>query len=1635
VRPDRSLLRLLSITCLLFLSCSVGQAQVTQVGDDTSTPIPGVGHDYIHLLDETVNPANGSLSLRIVVPMPPGRGVTIPFAFAYDSNGVNHLVSDVSGNAFWAGNTDYLAQGGWSYSVPMFGNRIVNQSSSSGTCSYATDYMFQDPSGDRHSLYLSVGSSNYMAGLLVQCGLNVSTGGDVQYYASTPPGCNNGCGLQEGLITVSDSDGTVYSGGPGSHTCPTCGLAYSGIVSSVEDRNGNKITLTDHGNGAITITDTLGRPAISTSGLGTSGTTNSVSVAGLTNAYQIQWETASANYVVPKKGMNSLQSCSIAGVNNSQIVAQSLVLPNQQKYQFFYDSTYGLLKEIIYPGGAWVKYTWKFSDTYSELADFPVNNSFYNGPCDFEYSTPVIATRTVSFDGATPALTQTFSYSTTWPSNGGNWTAKATTVATTDNILNKTFTTVYSYSPYLLRNDPDDHGTNVADYIPIESQIQYYDWAGSTPIRTVTKSWLDVYRLKSQQTTLDNNQSSQIVYPTYSAGVGPQSAGSLATEVDEYDFGQTTPTRKTVTTFQSFSNTPGVITDRPCQIVISDGSGNPAAETDYSYDGATSLCSPISAAVATGGSGGYSGHDGVTFSTTATTPRGNATKKTQRCFVGTTTCSNPVTVFTYDETGQVLSAKDANGNTTQYSYTDSFSDSTPSMPTDAYLTKITYPPTGSVSHVESFSYAYSDGQLTVSTDQNLLQTHYFYVDPLRRLTETDYPNTGKTTLSYNDSPPSPTVTTSKLMNQTPQSIITAAVMDGLGHVVQSQLQSDPQGTVYTATAYYGTGLAKTVTNPYRSGADPTSSQGTTTIAYDALGRKITETAPDGSVTQTQNCGPNTKVTDPVGKWRRSRLDGLGRLVEVDEPNSTTATVTACPGSGEPIWVTAYSYDTLGNLTKVLQNGSHQRTFTYNSLSQLLCSSNPESSTVACPVPDPGTYTTGTARYSYDPVGNVSSKEDARAITTTYQYDALRREISRTYSNGDPSVTTHYDEPTCLFTPCANVGHRTSMTDAAGSEIWSYVDFTGRSQKRTTTSSPANITATTHYFFDFAGNLETIWYPFPIFTAMDYTNDSAGRPSTAYDSEQFTHFFGPSKTPPSGCPSTGVCYTPQGSIYSASIGADDGSGGLVLSNTYNNRLQPLELKASYAGVSAMDLTYGFVDPTTLKNNGNVTAITNNLNSGRSQKFAYDQLNRIISAGTTATTGGFCWGYQYSHDSWGNLLSQAGWTPTYSACVGTIMSPVTADGRNHISGLSYDSSGNTLSDGVNAYSWNGENELKSAAGVTYLYDGDGHRVSKSSGKLYWYGLDGKLLTETDAAGNRLNTYAYLGDQRISEFPAPLGSPALYYAADFLDTSRAIVKQGSTLCYDADFTPFGGERAYTNTCTQNFKFTGKERDTESGLDDFDARYYNSRVGKFMSPDWSAVPMGVPYADPGNPQSLNLYTYVVNNPLRYVDPTGHDCVICPPEPTPADWALIEAAGGSTLTAAPILLLGTLPVAGAVFAATHPVAAPEDGCSGPFCDMYVYSPPQENQPGSTQPPSPTPPPPPSDPQMAEHTKGKRKSTKGKHQKGTSRKQIDRGGEKGDDRPGRLPRKRPDGWKGPWPPKTPEPPPKPRDDQTERPLE
>ena len=234
-------------------------------------------------------------------------------------------------------------------------------------------------------------------------------------------------------------------------------------------------------------------------------------------------------------------------------------------------------------------------------------------------------------------------------------------------------------------------------------------------------------------------------------------------------------------------------------------------------------------------------------------------------------------------------------------------------------------------------------------------------------------------------------------------------------------------------------------------------------------------------------------------------------------------------------------------------------------------------------------------------------------------------------------------------------------------------------------------------------------------------------------------------------------------------------------------------------------------------------------------------------------------------------------------------MTATTQNRItsgSAYTYDTAGNMTAitgTGGGTFTFNAENQMTQAATASttgYVYDGDGKRVEKTSTgtpfKLYWYGMSGDPLDETDQTGVSTNgnfgEYIFFGGGRIARRDS--ANNVLYYAADHLGTSRvmALVPSGQTtvtLCYDADFYPFGGERSYTTTCSPSHKFTGKERDAESGLDHFQFRKFSSAMGRFMSPD----PAGMMAVDIGSPQTLNRYSYVLNNPLSFTDPFGLDC------------------------------------------------------------------------------------------------------------------------------------------------------------------
>jgi RHS repeat-associated protein len=316
-------------------------------------------------------------------------------------------------------------------------------------------------------------------------------------------------------------------------------------------------------------------------------------------------------------------------------------------------------------------------------------------------------------------------------------------------------------------------------------------------------------------------------------------------------------------------------------------------------------------------------------------------------------------------------------------------------------------------------------------------------------------------------------------------------------------------------------------------------------------------------------------------------------------------------------------------------------------------------------------------------------------------------------------------------------------------------------------------------------------------------------------------------------------------------------------------QPTQLVAS-GGPANVNATWTWGYGTDSTDNGNVMSATINGNgvSNASQSFGYDKINRLTGSSETGT---WAWTRNHDYDAWAN-----GWV---TANIGlpplTPFTPVASsnfDVNNRLNSTTwgYDSAGNQTSTGagsfVNAY--DGENrQITSAIGgvtTTYTYDGDGRRVQKlRSGvtTVFVYDAMGVLAAEYDSPAAQ---------------PSTCGT--CYLTADTLGSTRMITDETATPRECHDYLPFGEEinrssagGCYATTTSNTLKFTGKERDQETGNDYFGARYLSAAQMRWTIPDWSAREEAMPYADVRSPQTLNLYQYLRNNPLGGVDPDGH--------------------------------------------------------------------------------------------------------------------------------------------------------------------
>ncbi|MFX1535259.1 MAG: choice-of-anchor D domain-containing protein, partial [Promethearchaeota archaeon] len=153
-------------------------------------------------------------------------------------------------------------------------------------------------------------------------------------------------------------------------------------------------------------------------------------------------------------------------------------------------------------------------------------------------------------------------------------------------------------------------------------------------------------------------------------------------------------------------------------------------------------------------------------------------------------------------------------------------------------------------------------------------------------------------------------------------------------------------------------------------------------------------------------------------------------------------------------------------------------------------------------------------------------------------------------------------------------------------------------------------------------------------------------------------------------------------------------------------------------------------------------------------------------------------------------------------------------------------------------------------------------------YIYSFDGKLLAEYDTNGACVRDYIYIGNRLIAEY-RPQETKYYYYASDQVNSIRMITDDSGTKVYSTAYDPYGGiQKTWENTYDPKLKFSGKERDNDSGLDYFGARYYGHSSYRFISTD----PVINREEAISNPQLWNLYSYCRNNPVTFVDPTGMD-------------------------------------------------------------------------------------------------------------------------------------------------------------------
>jgi len=476
-------------------------------------------------------------------------------------------------------------------------------------------------------------------------------------------------------------------------------------------------------------------------------------------------------------------------------------------------------------------------------------------------------------------------------------------------------------------------------------------------------------------------------------------------------------------------------------------------------------------------------------------------------------------------------------------------------------------------------------------------------------------------------------------------------------------------------------------------------------------------------------------------------------------------------------------------------------------------------------PDMGSWT-----YAYDALGNLTSQTDAKGQTTTMQYDQLGRMISRTEAEG--TSTWAYDTQW--------LGALSSETNGIASKAYIYDTF-GRVKSAATTINGQTYNVSTGY--DTLGRVSTITYPTGIMIRRNYnafhylasvSNAASGAIIwQAKTMDEFGHLTGESFG--NGVSTTHIYDAVRGTL----TGLQSTSGGATIQSwSYN-----------YDAIGNMKFRTDAV-------------------MGYTENFRYDNLNRL----STVHDAGGVLQKQYKYDAIGNITYKSdvgyyGYDPNHVHAVNT------AGGNTY----AYDANGNQISGAGRNLQWTSFNKpsgISTANGYTgFTYDANHNRVLKTT-PTSTTAYIGKIYQQTTMNGIIKDvSHIYAGSKLVASIEEVAGlSTIKYMHGDHLGSISVITDANGAVIERLRFDVFGAPvDTTTGAAMANFSasntdrgYTGHEMDASTGLINMNARLYDPVLGRFLSAD-TIVP------SPGNMQAFNRYSYVLNNPLLYTDPTGH--------------------------------------------------------------------------------------------------------------------------------------------------------------------